>query len=323
MATTDQQITDFLRSQISTYEPAVYERQYPERQYSRLVPIDTSAPDWTPEITHYAKDSVGSMAWIAEQATNLPLTDVTRTGFSVNTQMAGGAYRWTRTEILRASQTGIDLRGDKAMAVRDAYEDMLEQVVLYGIHDTAADSDEPIMWDGIIDAGIPAANKVRNETPNGFSGKLWSASDSDEILADINNLISGVWLNTKQIEQADTLLMSPKLFVQFANKRIAGTDTTFIEYFRRANVTTLTGGPALNISYIRGLEGAGVDTNGSTERLVAYRRHDTVLRFHLTMPLQFYPVEQVSDHVWEVRSYWRAGGLEIMRPGAFRYADGF
>ena len=323
MASVDQQITDFLRSQVVSYEPSVYERQYPEKQYGSLVPIDTSSPEWTPEIAHYAKDGVGRMDWVAEQATDLPLTDVTRTGFSVPTQMAGGAYRWHRTEILRAHAAGVDIRSDKAMNVRDAYEDMLERTVLYGMRDTTAANVEPIMWDGLINAGIPAANSVTNTTGNGFSGKLWSAATADEILADINAIISGVWLNSLQMENANTLLMSPKLFVEFANKRIPGTDTTFIEYFRRANVTTLTGGPPLNISYIRGLDTAGTLTNGSRERLIAYRLHPTVLRFHLTMPLVFYPVDQVSDHVWEVRSYWRGGGLEIMKPGAFRYADGF
>jgi len=57
--------------------------------------------------------------------------------------------------------------------------------------------------------------------------------------------------------------------------------------------------------------------------MVAYRRDPAVLEFHMPMPHRFMPVWQNGPINFLIPGIFRIGGIEIKRPAAIRYADGF
>jgi hypothetical protein len=56
--------------------------------------------------------------------------------------------------------------------------------------------------------------------------------------------------------------------------------------------------------------------------MVVYKNDPNVCRLHLPMPHRFLPVWQNGPFNFQIPGIFRTGGVEITRPGAFRYLDG-
>ena len=59
---------------------------------------------------------------------------------------------------------------------------------------------------------------------------------------------------------------------------------------------------------------------GSANRVVAYPRDMSVLRYHIPQELQFMEPQRRAD-VWTYHGQMVLAGLEIMEPTAMRYLD--
>src|ERR1051325_5797080 len=94
-----QQALSFLIQQASHIEAEVYKIQYPDIQYSQLIPIDTSANEWAKSVTFFSMDRIGNAAWFNHMATDMRLADVNRAKFEVGIEMAGIGYRYTLEEL--------------------------------------------------------------------------------------------------------------------------------------------------------------------------------------------------------------------------------
>jgi hypothetical protein len=73
---------------------------------------------------------------------------------------------------------------------------------------------------------------------------------------------------------------------------------------------------------IRGLRGLDTASASGGGRAIAYRCDPDVVKMHVPMTHRFLPVWQTGPIVFDVPGIFRLAGLEIRRPGAFRYADG-
>jgi hypothetical protein len=147
----------------------------------------------------------------------------------------------------------------------------------------------------------------------------WDDKTTDQVLRDINVVLSGIYTATLQIEMADTLLLPIGPMLTLSTRRIENTNDTLGSFLKANNVYTVQTGQPLDIVGVRGLETAGV---GGTGRMVAYRRDPDVLKMHIPMPHRFLPVWQTGPMRFDVPGIFRLGGLEIRRPKAVRYVDG-
>jgi hypothetical protein len=73
---------------------------------------------------------------------------------------------------------------------------------------------------------------------------------------------------------------------------------------------------------IRGVLGLDTAGSGATKRMVAYANRQDVVKLHLPMPHRFLPVATQDSIHFDVPGIFRTGGVEVLRPGAFRYLDG-
>ena len=120
------------------------------------------------------------------------------------------------------------------------------------------------------------------------------------------------------IDLADTLLLPLSSYAFISTKRLDETmSMTVLEYVTKANIYTMQTNKPLRIRARRELETAG--TSGH-KRFITYKRDPEVLKLHLPMPLQFLAPQQVLM-TFIVPGMFRLGGLDIRRPGAFRYRD--
>lgn len=307
-----QQALGFLNSQLSYIEQQVNETVYPEIQYSSLIPVDTSANEWAKSITYYSQNKTGAAGWFHGYAKDGHVADVERSSNEVGVYMADIGYRWTVEELGTAALIpGMNLSTDRANAARRAYEEFMDALALRG------NAEKNLK--GLMNyPGITVVDAAAVGTP-GDQHSIWANKDADQIMADVNALLTGQYVDTLQVELADTLLMPIEATTLLASKRIPDTDSTIWDFLMTKNVYTAQTGRPLTMRGVRGLESAGT---GGSGRLVAYRRDPAVLKLHVPMTHRFLPVWQTGPLVFDVPGIFRTAGLEIRRPGAVRYLDG-
>ncbi|WP_395675491.1 DUF2184 domain-containing protein [Inquilinus sp.] len=310
-----QQALGFLISQTSGIEAQAYEIQYPDIQYPALVPVDTSANPWAKSVTFFSTDTLGQAEWFHHQAKDLPMADVERSRYEHPVEMAAIGYRYTSEELGQAMLVpGLNLSSDRAAAAVRAYEEFMDGVALRGVPPSGTARG----WTGLINDPNVTAGLVANDGTG--ASTAWANKTPDQILRDINALLTGVYTGSLTVEMADTLLLPVARFDVIATTaRTATSDVTILEHLRRNNTYTAITGAPLTIRAVRGLESVGA---GNTGRMVAYRRDPQVVKLHLPMPHRFMAPWQSGPLVFDVPGIFRTGGVEIRRPKAFRYGDG-
>jgi hypothetical protein len=310
MPITYQQALGFLQSQTAAIETQVYKVKYPDIQYPNLVYVDTSANEWASSVVFYSQDSAGKADWFHAQANDMPRADVKRGQGNTPVHMAGIGYGYDLEELGQSMMIpGMSLTADKAMAARRAYDEFLDRIVIVG------DATKGI--EGLADyTGITAATAPADGTG---SSPAWADKTADQIIRDINDMITGQYTASLTVELADTILLPVASLALVSTKRVPDTSMTVMDYIRRNNVYTQVTGQELMIRAVRGLETAG---DGGTGRMVAYRNDREVVKLHLPMPHRFLPVWQTGPTRFDVPGIFRTGGVEVRRPGAFRYVDG-
>lgn len=304
-----QQALGFLVSQTSHIEPGVIRIRYPDIQYPQLIPIDTSAPDWAKSVTFFSSDQIGRADWFHHMAKDIPLADITREKFESGIEMAGIGYRYTLEELGHAMMLNLPLTSEKAAAARRAYEEFVDDVALRG-NTTKG-------FEGLINhSGVTVANV---EADGNDDGADWASKTPDQVLRDINNAITGVYVESLTVETADTLLLPVQAMSDLSTRRIPDTTMTILNFIQQNNAYTMVTGQPLTVRAVRGLESAGV---GGVGRMVVYRRDPQVLKLQIPMPHRFLPVWQTGQITFDIPGIFRLGGLEIRRPGAVRYVDG-
>jgi hypothetical protein len=220
-----QQALGFMVNQASIIEAAVYRTVYPDIQYPALVPVDETAPEWAKSITFFSIGQVGKADWFHHLATDMRLADITRDKFEQGIEMAGIGYRYTLEEISQAQQLGINLGTERGLAASRAYEEFVEAVVIAG--DTVKN------WTGLInDAGVSAALVA-----NPGSGTTWAVKTSDQIIADVNAVLTGIYTASNTIEMADTLLLPVSQMTLLATKRLSdAVQSSVLDWIQRYNV---------------------------------------------------------------------------------------
>lgn len=294
----------FLVRQTSHIEAGVNEIVYPDIQYPTLVPIDTSAPEWTKTVTYYGADKFGKAGWINGNADDIPKATTNLTKFETQVHMAGIGYGYGLEEISQAMMLGIPLANQDAIAARRAYEEMVERVALYG--------DTEKGFSGLLNSSAVTAGSATTGD--------WGTATAEEVLADINGALIGQFTGTLFTSMADTVLLPYTKYLSLASRMVSTTsDMSILNWLRANNAYTAQTGRQLTIRAIRGLDTLGT---GGTGRMVAYRRDPMVVKMHIPMPHRFLPVEKSGPLRYDVPGIFRIGGVDWRRPKEASYIDG-
>lgn len=293
----------FVIAQSTTIEAGVNEIEYGDIQYPGLIPVDTSAHPFTQTVTYYSSDKFGSAKWINGNSDDIPIAGTELSKFQTNVFTAGIGYAFGWEEVGQAMKMGYNLQANDAAAARRAYEEMVDDVALFGSTEKG--------FQGLINhTSITPVSAVNGD---------WTTATVDEILEDINAALFLAYNGTRNTRPANTLLMSAVRLNMLATRRLGDTNMTLLQFVRQNNTLTAMTGQPLDIRAVRGLETAGA---GGVQRMVAYRRDPDVLKLHIPMPHRFLPVYQDGPLRWVVPGVFRLGGLDIRRPLEFNYVDG-
>lgn len=306
----NQQALSFLISQITFLEAEVYRVQYPDIIYPRLISVDTAAGEWAKSVTYFGLDRVGEADWFDGMANNMPMADINRFKREQGIEMAGIGYRYTLEEIGQAMMIpGLNLTSERAEAARRAYEEFVDRMVRIG--DTRKN----------VTGLFNNASVTITTSPSNGSGSspLWVNKTADQMIADVQNMLTSVYEGSRTVEMADTVLLPISCMQLLANTRVPNTYGNALEYLMKYNLYTQTTGAPLTILSTLNLNNAG--TNG-VARAVAYRNDRRIVKLHLPMPHRFLPVWQTGPTTFDIPGIFRIGSVEIRRPMAFSYLDG-
>jgi hypothetical protein len=308
---TAQEALGFVTDQTYRINAEVYAVQYPELNYAELVPVDSSGPEWSSGVITYVTDSAGKANWFSGGAKDMRLAEVTRGKTEATFDMAGIGYEFNLEEVNRAALVNQPLTNQKADAARRGANEFIHGFALLG---DAGKGVKGLLNHAAAVQGLVAQNA-------GATSRLWTAKTVDEILADFNTALTGIYTGSQTVEMADTVLLPINKLLYIAQKRIDNTSqTTILEFLQQKNTYTLTTGRPLTIRGLLELTGIGA---GATDRMVVYRRDPAVLSFYLPMPHRFMPVWQNGPLNFLVPGIFRMGAVELRRPYAVRYQDGF
>lgn len=300
----------FLQGQASVVEQEIYRIKYEDIQYPTLMPISTAAGEFAKTIEGYSMDQVGKAKWFNHLSKDVPNADVELAKHSHQVEMAAIGYRYTTEELGYARRLNLSLDVERAAAARRAYEEFIDDIALVG------DADKGM--EGLFNNSNVADGNVANDGTG--TTRTWTTKTPIQILRDVNEALTSVYVGTRRVEMANTVLLPVESFTYIATTPMSvDSNMTILDWLMRGNVYTATTGNQLTIKAVSGLEDAGA---GGTGRMIVYRNALDVLRLHLPVPLRFLAPWRTGPMIYEVPGYFKTGGVEIRLPGAVRYRDG-
>lgn len=301
----------FLIAQATRIEAEVYQTVYQEIQYQDVVPVDTTGPDWVDAITYFSGDAVGAANWFHGHAQDVPNVEILREKFATSVSMAAIGYEYTLEEIGKAMLYGINLTNDKAVAARRISEEFTDKIAFIG--------DATKGYTGIVNN--PGASASTAPADGAGSSTAFANKTPDQILRDVNGVLTGMGTSTYGTLIADTLLLPYSVLLDLSTRRIdAVNQTTILEWLEKNNIYTRTTGQPLRIRGLFGyLDATGA---GGTKRMVAYKRSMEVLKLNMPMPFRFLPAWQAGPLLFKVPGIFRLGGVDVKFSKGIRYLDG-
>jgi hypothetical protein len=225
----------------------------------------------------------------------------------------GLELKYTILELESAAKLGRPVDAQKFEALQLKHQmDIDEQVYIGDVSSGVK---------GLINnAGVTAAN-----FPNGVSGfSAWTKKTPDEILADVNAMITTTWARTGWAVMPNRLLLPPAQFGYISTQKIGtAAQVSILKYILDNNILKASGQGDLTILPLKWCIGAGVGGTIGTvgiDRAVIYVKDRQRVRYPMTL-LQRTPIQY--DSIYHKTTYFcRLGVTEVVYAECIGYFDG-
>lgn len=249
----------------------------------------------------------GGMPWVSAETTAIPGVSVNGQKIVTPLRLLAREISYTSVELDRSQLTGQPIDAQKINAMNNMYQMNTDQMVYVGSTDVGATG------------AFNSADVTASTVANGASGSpLWSQKTPDEILADVNTLVSASWTASAYAYCPRSLRLPPTQFSYIASQKVSSAgNISILEFLKMNSISNSINGAPLDIQPVKWLPGLGV---GDTNRMVAYTNDESLLRFPMV------PVRRETAYYQGIRFIapylWAFGEVEIVYPETVRYADG-
>lgn len=295
----------FFVGQLANLEEQAYSVEYPLINYAELIPVDTSANEWSDAIGFTVLDSAAVAEWISDETDKIPFADVKRSQQFIGVEDFGIGYKFNKKEINQAALAGVPLESERAEAAREGSEEFLDRIAFLG------DKDKGVPG-FLTDQNVPKATAAVGAS----TSYNWTIKTPLEIIFDLNDAMATVWQTTKERHIPDTIALPSTMYALIVNLPMsADNPLTVLNYFRENNLYTSRTGKPVTILTSRYLEKFPDDVAQTTfsQRMVLYTRNPRMVKMHLPMPFQFMEMER-KGLVVEVPGMGRTAGVEWRMP---------
>lgn len=180
------------------------------------------------------------------------------------------------------------------------------------------DVDEQVyIGDGVLGVTGLVNNAAVTNVANAPTGN-WATATPDQIVADINELLTSVWAASGYAICPSELRLPPAKFGLLVSRKVSDAgNISILEYVKQNTISNSINGRPLNIQPLKWLFQRGA---ANADRMVAYTKEQDKVRFPL-VPLQRTPLEYRD--IRQLTTYFgRLGVVEVVYPETIGYRDG-
>lgn len=292
----------FFQRELENIAAESYDKKYAELIGRKLVP--TKAIEAGAETHTYRQyDWRAKAAPMTDMADDLPLANTVGVEFTFKLQSSGLAFGYSDDEIRASMKAGRPLERERATACRLGLAQYVDNVCAVG--------DANFGFKGLTNLASTETYTVPND--GSTSSKLWSLKTPDQILRDMNGMVSQVVVNSKGVEKPRRLLLPLAQMELITNTaRSSTSDTTILEFFRGTR-------PDVEVMSWERLLLAG--TGGTVDRMIAY--NPSVSNLHLLMAIEYeQKAPQEQNFFYKVNARVKLGGVISPYPKSIIYGDG-
>lgn len=292
----------FFRRQVEHIKVRTYDTKFRPIKFRTLIPVANDAAPGADRITWRQFTDIGLAKVIEDYANDFPRVDIIGSEESSRVYGLGASYGYSIKEIRRAALANLPLQERRARAARRAIEQRSNAIAWSG--DAAHNIQGLIDFPGITEYTVPADGTG--------SVKTWTAKTPDQIVRDLNGLISSIISNTNGVESPDTILLPIEQYLYISDTRMTdGSDRSILAYW-------MLNHPGMTVDWIPELNGAGASV---TDRMMAYQRDADHLTFEEPQPFeQFEPVQKGME--FEIPVHSEVAGVIVYFPLSVAYGDG-
>lgn len=216
-------------------------------------------------------------------------------------------------DMLRANQVGRSLDDMLSQGIVKIYNKELDRVTMEGW----SELNIPGLYNNTdVQSALVADNA-------GGTSKLWTAKTPDEILEDVNEIITSVWAAGEYDEDAipNQLNIVPARYGYIVTRKVSEAgNISILKYLEENNLAT-SKGVQFKIMDNRYGESAGA---GSTNRMVAYKNSEDKIRFHLPIPLtRAFTSMDANKFAYLTPYYAFISQVEFVYTETVAYRDGY
>lgn len=254
-------------------------------------------------------------AWIGKTSTQITGIGVDIAKVPTPLNLWAIELKYTIPELESAAKLGRPIDQQKYAGMQLKHQMDVDEQVYIGDTNTGAT--------GLFNNG--RVTNVANVVNGAGGSSLWANKTPDEILADVNELLTNVWAASGYAVMPDRLLLPPAQFGQLSTQKVSNAgNVSVLRYLQENNLLTTSGRGNLLIYPAKFLTGAGA---GGTyfvadghDRMVAYSKDKERVRFPMTV-LQRTNV-QYEGLYHKTTYYCRLGAVETVYPETIGYRDG-
>ena len=261
-------------------------------------------------------NGIGSgKAWIGKDTNQITGQSVDIAKIPHQLRPWGQELKYTILELESAAKLGRPIDVQKYQAMQLKYQMDIDEQVYIG--DTT-----------MGDTGLVNNSLVTNVSnlPNGVGGSpKWTLKTADEIVSDVNFMLTGTWQNSAWAVMPGRLMLPPALFGYISSQKVSSAgNVSILKYIQENNILTTSGQGKLEIYPLKWLIGAGaggtIGTLGTVDRAIVYTKAKNRVRYPMTM-LQSTPIQY--DSIYHKTTYFcRLGAVEVVYPETLGYFDG-
>lgn len=296
----------FLELQLEFMRQRELEIEYAVPKALAFVPVKSDVPAGAESFAYFELDGRGEAAWLANGASDVPFVDVDGAKHTSPLHRMAAGYRFTFDDVKAAQMAGMSLDEKRRNRARDALNRKIDDCITFG--------NDALSFKGL--ANHPNVQHEDAAAPASGSDKSWQGGDKTpmEILADMNALVNKIPDQTKDLHNANMLLLPSTLyrFIKDTPLDSGGTNSdSILSAFQKNH-------PEVRVEPWYLLETA--DTAGTGPRAIAFEMAPDNAEFVIADPIAEDPIER-KGRAYEVAMTCKVGGLVMYRPMAFAYQD--
>ncbi len=275
--------------------------EYPELKAKRLLPVDASGGEGATTYAYREWDATGIAKFIASPSDDVPMVNIRGKKYRIDIHVMALGFEYDVFEIARAAKANLPLLTELAEKVREGIEMFIEQCAWLGDADTGR-------------VGFLYGNNItKSKVTTGVGGFYWSQKTPDEILYDLNLLVSQPVALTKGLAVIDTVLL-PITEYNLANStpRASGDGRSILQVFKENH-------PGIVVEWLNQLSSTVLPVNpldggSSVDCMVAYARNPATVQLVIPSSFKTMPPWQKKSFTYEVPCKAHYGDVIFRQP---------